>query len=137
MNGMKKASSKKSTIACNGSAVSAVDAYLAAVPEPARSTLEKLRSIIRTAAPTEATETLYYGMPAFRYKGALVCYAAFKNHCSFYPLNGSLIERFAEELKAYSTSKGTIQFSMDKCVPAALVKKLVKARVAENERKKG
>jgi uncharacterized protein YdhG (YjbR/CyaY superfamily) len=76
-------------------------------------------------------------MPTFRYKGALVAYAAFKNHCSLFPMNASLVEAFKDELKEYKTSKGTIQFTVDKPLPAALVKKLVKARVAENEQKKG
>jgi uncharacterized protein YdhG (YjbR/CyaY superfamily) len=115
---------------------SAVDAYLAAVPEPARSTLEKMRALIRSTVPAEATEAIGYGMPTFRYKGALVAYAAFKNHCSLFPMNASLVEAFKEELKEYKTSKGTIQFTVDKPLPAALVKKLVKARVAENEQKK-
>lgn len=115
----------------------AVDAYLAAVPEPARSTLEKMRALIRSTAPAEATEAIGYGMPTFRYKGALVAYAAFKHHCSLFPMNASLVEAFKEELKEYKTSKGTIQFTVDKPLPAALVKKLVKARVAENEQKKG
>ena len=61
-----------------------VDSYLAAVPEPARTTLEKVRAVIRSAVPAEATEGISYGMPAFRYKGALVGYAAFKEHCSFF-----------------------------------------------------
>jgi uncharacterized protein YdhG (YjbR/CyaY superfamily) len=65
-----------------------------------------------------------------------VAYAAFKDHCSFFPMNGSLVGEFAEELKAYKTSKGTIQFPSDKPVPAALLKKMVKARVAQNEAKK-
>jgi len=114
-----------------------VERYLAAVPEPARGTLEKMRALIRSAAPAEATEAIGYGMPTFRYKGALVAYAAFKHHCSLFPMNASLVEAFKEELKEYKTSKGTIQFTVDKPLPAALVKKLVKARVAENEQKKG
>jgi uncharacterized protein YdhG (YjbR/CyaY superfamily) len=118
-------------------ATSAVDAYLAAVPEPARSTLEKMRALIRSTVPAEATEAIGYGMPTFRYKGALVAYAAFKNHCSLFPMNASLVEAFKDELKEYKTLKGTIQFTVDKPLPAALVKKLVKARVAENEQKKG
>ena len=102
------------------------------VPEPQRSTLEKLRGMIRAAAPKEATGTISYGMPAFKYKGGLVAYASFKCHCSFFPMNGSLVEKFKDELAKYETSKGTIRF-----VPlsATLVKKLVKARVAENEEK--
>ncbi len=116
--------------------VGAVNAYLARVPEPARSTLEKMRATIRSAVPAEATEALSYGMPAFRYKGALVAYAAFKNHCSFFPMQASLIDEMKEELKGYRTSKGTLQFAVDKPLPAALVKKMVKARVAGNEGKK-
>jgi len=112
-----------------------VEAYLAKVPEPARATLEKLRATIRAAAPKDATEEISYGMPAFRYKGGLVGYAAFKAHCSFFPMSGSLLDDFAGELKDYRTSKGTLQFAQDKPLPAALVKKMVKARVAQNEEK--
>jgi uncharacterized protein YdhG (YjbR/CyaY superfamily) len=114
----------------------AVEAYLAKVPEPARSTLEKVRAAIRAAAPKEATEGLSYGIPAFRYKGALVGYAAFKQHCSFFPMQASLIDAMKEELKGYRTSKGTLQFPVDKPLPVALVKKMVMARVAENDAKK-
>lgn len=74
-------------------------------------------------------------MPAFRYKGALVGYAAFSKHCSFFPMSAATIELFREELAGYDTSKGTIRFPMDKALPAALVKKLVKARVAEKDGK--
>ena len=110
-----------------------VDAYLAQVPEPARSTLEKVRATIRSAAPKEATEGISYGMPAFRYRGALVGYAAFKDHCSFFPMQASLIDEMRDELKSYRTAKGTLQFAQEKPLPAALVKKMVKLRVAENE----
>jgi uncharacterized protein YdhG (YjbR/CyaY superfamily) len=131
---MLKASKKLDGAAAAGEA--AVTAYLAKVPEPARSTLEKIRATIRSAVPAEATEGLSYGMPAFRYKGALVAYAAFKNHCSFFPMQASLIDEMKEELKGYRTSKGTLQFPVDKPLSTALVKKMVKARVAENEGKK-
>ena len=116
--------------------VAGVEAYLAKVPEPARTTLAKVRAMIRAAAPKEATEQLSYGMPAFRYKGALVAYGAFKNHCSFFPMQASLTDAMQDDLKGYRTSKGTLQFPLDRPLPAALVKKMVKARVAENERKK-
>jgi uncharacterized protein YdhG (YjbR/CyaY superfamily) len=112
-----------------------VDEYLAGVPEPARSTLKKIRATIRSAVPAEATEAISYRMPAFKYKGLLMWYAAFADHCSFFP-GSSVIAAFKNELKGYSVSKGTIRFPTDKPLPAALVKKLVKARVAENERKK-
>jgi uncharacterized protein YdhG (YjbR/CyaY superfamily) len=112
-----------------------VDEYLAGVPEPARSTLDKIRATIRSILPPEATETISYQMPAFKHKGVLVWYAAFSNHCSLFP-TASVIEAFKNELKGFSLSKGTIQFTTDKPLPAALVKKLVKARVAQNESKK-
>lgn len=113
-----------------------VEAYLARVPEPAQTTLRKIRAMIKSAAPREATEQLSYRIPAFRYQGALVAYAAFKKHCSFFPMQASLIDAMKDELKAYRTAKGTLQFALEKPLPAALVKKMVKARVAENERRK-
>jgi uncharacterized protein YdhG (YjbR/CyaY superfamily) len=131
---MLKASKKSDGAAAEGEA--AVNAYLAKVPEPARTTLEKIRATIRSAVPAEATEGLSYGMPAFHYRGALVAYAAFKKRCSFLPMQASLTDTMKEELQGYRTSKGTLQFPVDKPLPAALVKKMVKARVAENEGKK-
>lgn len=131
---MKKTTEK--TAGKRGSQAAGVEDYLAKVPEPARTTLEKLRATIRSVVPPDATEALSYGMPAFRYKGALVAYAAFKNHCSFFPMQASLIDEMTDELKNYRTAKGTLQFPLDKPLPAALVKKMVKARIAENERRK-
>jgi uncharacterized protein YdhG (YjbR/CyaY superfamily) len=130
---MKKATEK--TAGRANSAVHDVDAYLAKVLEPARTTLEKLRETIRAVVPPETTEALSYGIPAFRYKGGLVGYAAFKNHCSFFPMQASLIDEMKDELKGYRTSKGTLQFPLDKPLPATLVKKMVRARIAENERR--
>lgn len=112
------------------------DEYLAAIPEPARSTLKKIRATIRSVVPAEATEAISYGMPAFKYKGALVWFAAFSDHCSFFPGSGRVIAAFHKELKKFQTSKGTIRFPLDKPLSAALVKKIVKARIAENERRK-
>ena len=113
-----------------------VDEYLAGVPEPARSTLEKVRAAIRSAVPAEATEAIGWGMPMFRYKGMLLGFAAFSNHCSLFPMSTSVMEAFKNDLKDFHTSKGTIRFPVDKPLPAALVKKLVKARIAENVGKK-
>ncbi|PYT19808.1 MAG: hypothetical protein DMG58_35470, partial [Acidobacteria bacterium] len=101
-----------------------IDEYLAGVPEPARSTLNKIRAVIRSAVPPEATEAISYGMPTFKYKGSLVAFAAFSNHCSFFPMSLSVIEAFKNELKPFQTSKGTLQFPVDKPLPAALLKKL-------------
>ena len=114
-----------------------VDEYLAGVPEPARGTLEEMRRRIRAAVPLGSTEGLSYGMPAFKHDGkSLVAYAAFKNHCSLFPMSGAVIEKLQNELKSYTTSKGTIQFSIGKPLPAALVKKVVRARIAERAAKK-
>ena len=112
-----------------------VEAYLARVPEPARTTLEKMRAMIRAAAPKEATEAISYKIPSFQYKGGLVWYAAFKNHCSFFPMDHSLEEEHAAELKKYKTSKGTIQFPIDKPLSKALVTRIVKTRATLNEAK--
>jgi len=109
-----------------------VDEYLAAVPEPARSTLLKIRATIRSAAPKEATEKISYGMPSFQYEGGLIGYAAFSKHCSLFPMSAALIDELEDELAPYRTSKGTLRFPVDKPMPASLVKKLVKARVAQN-----
>jgi uncharacterized protein YdhG (YjbR/CyaY superfamily) len=118
-----------------GAAPKTVDEYLARVPEPARSTLKKMRAAIRSAVPRDATETFSYRMPAFRHHGVLVWYAAFADHCSLFP-TGSIVEAFKDELERFKTSKGTIQFPADKPLPTVLIKKLVKARVAQNEAKK-
>ena len=123
---MKKASAKGTAAPKN------VDEYLARVPEPARSTLNKIRATIRSAAPPEATEVISYGIPMFKYKGMLMGFAAFSNHCSLFPGSLSAMKELQNELKAFPTSKGTIRFPVDKPPSAALVKKLVKARIAEN-----
>jgi uncharacterized protein YdhG (YjbR/CyaY superfamily) len=113
-----------------------VDKYLAAVSEPARSTLNTIRATIRSAVPPEATEGISYGIPMFKYKGSLVWFAAFSKHCSFFPGSLAVIAAFKNELKDCQTSKGTIRFPVDKPLSAVLVRKLVKARIVENERKK-
>jgi uncharacterized protein YdhG (YjbR/CyaY superfamily) len=133
---MKKVKSGNRSSAAKGKgAPKNVDEYLAGVPEPARGTLNKIRAAIRSAAPPEATEAISYGMPAFKHNGVLVWFAAFSNHCSLFP-TASVIETFKNDLKAFSTSKGTIHFPTDKPLPTALVKKLVKARVAQIDSKK-
>jgi uncharacterized protein YdhG (YjbR/CyaY superfamily) len=133
---MKKAKSGKRRSAAKGSgAPKNVDEYLAGVPEPARSTLNKIRAAIRSAAPPGATEVISYRMPAFKYKEVLIWFGGFSDHCSLFP-TAAVIETFKNELKGYTTSKGTIHFPTDKPLPAALVKKMVKARVAQIESKK-
>lgn len=110
-----------------------VEEYLAAVPEPARSTLKHIRAVIRSVVPAEATEVISYEMPMFKYNGMLVGYAAFKSHCSLFPTGSGVLDQFEKELRGHRTSKGTIQFPSDKPLPDALVKKIVRARVKENE----
>jgi uncharacterized protein YdhG (YjbR/CyaY superfamily) len=110
-----------------------VDKYLAAISEDKRATLEKLRQTIRTVVP-EAEEILWYQMPTFKFEGrALVTFAAFKNHCSLFPMSNAVIKAHETALKSYVTSKGTIRFTTDKPLPAALVKKIVRARIKENQ----
>jgi len=113
-----------------------VDRYLARVSEPARTTLNTIRAVIRSIVPPDATECISYGLPAFRHNGALVAYAAFRDHCSFFPMGSSVLEAFAAELKNYRVSKGTLHFPLDKPLPAPLVKKIVKARLAQNAARK-
>ena len=112
-----------------------IDEYLAGVPEPARSALNKIRATIRSVVPPEASEVISYRIPAFKYKGMLVWFGAFSDHCSLFPGAG-IIEAFKDELKRYPIAKGTIQFPLDKPLPVTLLKKIVKARVAANEAKK-
>jgi uncharacterized protein YdhG (YjbR/CyaY superfamily) len=132
---MKKSPNRTTKAAPKVSAWKTVEGYLAAVPEPARTTLNKVRATIRTAVPAETEEVVSYGMPAFKHKKVLVWYAAFSEHCSLFP-TPSVIEQFKEELKSHKISKGTIQFPVDKPLPAALLKKIVKARLDRIESKK-
>lgn len=113
--------------------VNTVDDYLAALSEPARSTLYQIRSLIRSLVPAEATEVISYRIPTFRYKGALVGFAAFPKHCSLFVMSSTLLGKIQDEVKGYRTSKGTIQFPPDKPLPAALIRKIVKARLQENQ----
>jgi uncharacterized protein YdhG (YjbR/CyaY superfamily) len=128
-----KSSNRRSAVKATGSQKD-VDKYLARVPKPARSALNKMRAAIRSAVPREATETISYGIPAFKHKGVLVWYAAFSNHCSLFP-TAAVIEAFRDELEGFPTSKGTVKFPFDKPLPIALIKKLVKARVKQTESK--
>jgi 3-methyladenine DNA glycosylase AlkD/uncharacterized protein YdhG (YjbR/CyaY superfamily) len=105
------------------------DEFLATARADQRAALQKLRKTIKAAAP-KAEESISYGLPAFRLNGKhLVAYGAGKNHCSFFPMDSTTVKAFSKELKAYETSKGTIRFQADKPLPAALVRKIVKARI--------
>ncbi len=107
-----------------------IDEYLAALSDDKRAALEKLRRAIKAAAP-KAEECISYQLPAFRLNGRmLVWFGATANHCAFYP--GAVVEAHKADLKGYDTSKGTIRFQPDHPLPAALVRKLVRARIKEN-----
>ena len=112
-----------------------IDHYLVDQTEEVRVALEKLRHTILSTAPG-AVEVISYGMPAFKLNGyMLVGFAAFKKHCSLFPWNSHTVEEFKEELKNYTTSKGTIQFTLEKPLPVTIVKKIVKARIRDLKEK--
>jgi uncharacterized protein YdhG (YjbR/CyaY superfamily) len=112
-----------------------IDKYLAAVSRDRRAALENLREAIRAAVP-EAEECISYGIPAFRLEGrTLVWFGAAANHCAFYP--GAVVADFLDELGDYETSKGTIRFSPEKLLPAALVRRLLRARIAKSAARQG
>jgi uncharacterized protein YdhG (YjbR/CyaY superfamily) len=127
------ATRKSATNGAKGVRAGVVDKYLAGVPEEKRATLEQLRKTIRTVVPG-AEEILWYQMPTFKFEGRpLVTFAAFKNHCSLFPMSNAVIKAHEAELKSYVTSKGTVRFTSDKPLPATLVKKIVRARIKENQ----
>jgi uncharacterized protein YdhG (YjbR/CyaY superfamily) len=113
------------------SAPKTVDEYLAAVPPKFRTALQQLRKTIRAAAP-DAVEVINYQMPAFRQNGMLVYFSAFKDHCSFFVGSAKVRRQFSAELKPFEAGKGTVHFTPDRPLPADLVTRIVKARVAEN-----
>lgn len=107
-----------------------IDSYIAEQAADVQERLEQIRQVVKTSAP-KAEEVISYGMPAFKYHGMLVYFAAFKNHIGFYALPSGN-EAFQKELSVYKQGKGSIQFPLDKPMPFALIKKIVKFRVKEN-----
>jgi uncharacterized protein YdhG (YjbR/CyaY superfamily) len=132
---MKRAKLGKAKATQSKAKAKTVEQYLAQTQEPARSTLNRVRETIRSAVPTDIEEVMSYGIPAFKWKKMVVWYAAFADHCSLFP-TASVIAKFKEELTDYRVSKGTIHFAVDKPLPANLVRKMVKARLADIEGKK-
>jgi uncharacterized protein YdhG (YjbR/CyaY superfamily) len=121
-----------STMASPKQGSKTIDEYLAGVNPMQQAALQKLRQTIRAVAPS-AEECISYGIPAFRLnERSLVFFGAWTDHCSFYPGSLATLKKFRDDLKDFETSKGTIRFSPQEPLPAALVKKLVKARMAEN-----
>jgi len=112
-----------------------IDSYLANLPEDTRIALQTLRETVKSVAP-DAEEVISYAIPAFKYHGMLVGFAAAKNYYGFYPWNGHTVDQFKDDLKGYSVTKGAIHFPMDKPIPVQLVKKIVKERMKENIAKK-
>ncbi len=110
-----------------------IDGYFAALPADKRAALERLRRAIHAAAPG-VEECISYSLPAFRLNGKLVAgLGASASHCAYYPMSGSIVNTLASELRKYDTSKGTIRFQPDSPLPSSLVRKLVKARIAEHK----
>jgi uncharacterized protein YdhG (YjbR/CyaY superfamily) len=110
---------------------STIDEYINAQPGKVKDLLQKIRRTISETAP-EATEVISYKMPAYKYHGMLVYFAAFKDHCSLFPGSKSVITKLAEELKTFEVSKGTIRFTIEHPLPLTLIKKIVKIRMKEN-----
>lgn len=108
-----------------------VEEWLKRLAPEQRAALEKLRAQISAAAPG-AEEVISYGQPTFKLHGHLVAFGAFAKHLSFFPMNSTVIAQNADALKGFATSKGTIQFTPEKPIPAAVVKKIVKARIVQN-----
>ena len=112
-----------------------IDHYISIQAENKQPSLEKMRQLVKSVAP-DAREVISYGMPAFKWNGMLVGFAAAKNHYGFYPWNGSTVDKFKDELEAFGTSKGAIRFPLDKPLPEVLIKKIVESRMQENLIKK-
>lgn len=110
-----------------------IDEYIATFPEQVRIVLQEMRAVIKAAAP-DAQEKISYQMPTFFMNGNLVHFAAFKNHIGFYPAPSG-IQAFARDLSQFKSSKGTLQFPIDKPIPHDLVRRIVQYRVDENNKK--
>ena len=125
-------SGRSSRSSCMGNQAKDVDAYIAGAPDWSRQALRAMRKTVRAAAPG-AEEIISYGMPAYKHFGQLVYFAAFEDHCSFFPGSKSILKTFSKELKPFDASVGTIRFTAEKPLSANLIRRIVKIRMAENE----
>jgi uncharacterized protein YdhG (YjbR/CyaY superfamily) len=128
-----KKSSNRSAAKKNGANpdAKAVAAYYARLSEPAKSTLQTVRAAILFACPKDTIEAIGYGIPTFKHNGNICAIAAFKAHCSLFPMSGFILDKFHTELSKFEVSKGTVRFPSGKPLPAPLVKKIVKARLTQ------
>jgi uncharacterized protein YdhG (YjbR/CyaY superfamily) len=126
------ATKRKSSAAADQTAVAN---YYARLTEPAQSTLQSVRAAILSACPKGTIETISYGIPTFKHNGGIVAIAAFKDHCSLFPMSYFVIDKFRPELSHFEVSKGTVRFPSDKPLPASLLKKIVKARLTQMSEK--
>lgn len=110
-----------------------IDEYIASFPNDIQVVLQQIRHAVRESAP-QAEETISYKMPAFRQNGILVYFAAFKDHIGFFP-TALGVEEFADKLKRYKTSKGTVQFPLNQPMPIELIKEIVSYRILQNQKK--
>jgi len=122
---------RKAVLKQKAGAPKTVAEYISRAPQPSRGMLQQMCAAIRSQVPAGSEEIISYGMPAFKQNRVLVWYAAFSDHCSLFP-TAAVIDTFKNELKGFSTSKGTIHFPIEKPLPLALIKKIVKTRVAQS-----
>jgi uncharacterized protein YdhG (YjbR/CyaY superfamily) len=109
--------------------------YYARLPEPIKSTLQSVRAAILSACPKDTIETISYGIPTFKHNGAICAIAAFKDHCSLFPMSYFVIDKFRAQLSRFEVSKGTVRFPIDNPLPSSLLKKIVKARLTQMSEK--
>ena len=129
-----KSKLKSSALSATGDKA-AIATYYARLTEPAKSTLHKVRVAILSACPKNTVETISYGIPTFKHNGGICAIAAFKDHCSLFPMSYFVIDKFSAELARFEVSKGTVRFTSDKPLPASLIKKIIKARLAQMSEK--
>ncbi|HKT23226.1 MAG TPA: DUF1801 domain-containing protein [Terriglobales bacterium] len=131
---MKRLQSKRSSKPGAKNRAKTVDEYFANIEGPAHEMLTTMRLALRSVLPSNATEVISYGIPAFRQKKVLVWYAAFANHCSLFP-GGAVLNEMKSDLDGFVTAKGTIQFPIGEPLPVALIKKIVKKRLGQIDKK--